>query len=64
MKKLNYHENELGKVPEQVKNVQFSERTTNILSGVNDGDPIGPETQPVLARINAKIKAKKQSKTI
>ena len=58
MKKQNYHETELGKVPDSVKNVEFSERTANILSGANDNDPIDPETQPVLARINAKIKAK------
>lgn len=57
MKKQNYHENELGKVSDSVKSVEFSERTANILSGVNDGDPIDPETQPVLAKINAKIKA-------
>ena len=58
MKKQNYHETELGKVPDSVKNVAFSERTSNILSGANDNDTIDPETQPVLARINAKIKAK------
>lgn len=58
MKKQNYHEIKLGKVPDSVKKVEFSERTANILSGANDNDPIDPETQPVLARINVKIKAK------
>lgn len=58
MKTRNYYENELGKVPEQVKNVQFSERTENILSGKCDDGFIDHETQPVLAKINAKIKAK------
>ena len=58
MKKKNYHETELGKVPDSVKNVEFSERTQNILSGKCDNEFIDPEKQPVLAKINAKIKAK------
>jgi hypothetical protein len=58
MKKQNYHETELGKVPDSVKKVKFSERTENILSGNCDNEFIDPEKQPVLAKINAKIKAK------
>ena len=58
MKKQNYHETELGKVPDSIKKVQLSERTENILSGQHDNDFIDPEKQPVLAKINAKIKAK------
>ena len=58
MKKQNYHETELGKVPDSIKKVEFSERTENILSGKCDDEFIDPEKQPVLAKINAKIKAK------
>ena len=58
MKTKNYHENELGKVSDSVKNVKFSERTENILSGKCDDEFIDPDKQPVLAKINAKIKAK------
>jgi len=58
MKKQNYHETELGKVPDSVKNAEFSERTQNILSGKSDDEFIDPDKQPVLAKINAKIKAK------
>ena len=56
--KKNYHETELGKVPDSVKNVEFSEKTQNILSGKCDDEFIDPRKQPVLAKINAKIKAK------
>ena len=56
--KKNYHETELGKVPDSVKKVKLSEKTENILSGKHDDEPLNPETQPVLAKINAKIKAK------
>jgi hypothetical protein len=58
MKNQNYHEAELGKVPDSVKNVKFSDRTETILSGKCDNDFIDPEKQPILAKINAKIKAK------
>lgn len=56
--KKNYHETELGKVPDSVKKVKLSERTENILSGRQDDEPLNPETQPVLYRMNLKIKAK------
>lgn len=58
MKKQNYNETELGKVPDSVKNVEFSDRTENILSGKCDDEFINPDKQPVLAKINAIIKAK------
>jgi len=56
--KTNYHEKELGKVPNSVKKVKFSKRTEDILSGKYDNEPIDPIKQPVLAWINAKIKSK------
>lgn len=56
--KKNYHETELGKVPDSVKKVKFSERTESILSGKQDNEYIDPEKQLVLAKMNAKIKAK------
>ena len=58
MKKQNYHEIELGKVPDSVKNIEFSERTENILSGKHDNEPLNQDTQPDLYKINLKIKAK------
>ena len=56
--KKKYHETELGKVPDSVKNTKLSERTENILSGKNDDELLNPETQPVLYKMNLKIKAK------
>lgn len=58
MKRQKYHETELGKVPNSIKNIGFSEITENILSGKCDDEFIDLEKQPVLAKINAKIKAK------
>lgn len=54
----NYHETELGKVPDSVKKVKLSKRTENFLSGKHDDEPLNPETQPVLYKMNLKIKAK------
>lgn len=56
--KKKYHETEFGKVPESVKKVALSKKTIDILNGINDNDYIDPNNQPVLAKINAKIKAK------
>lgn len=56
--KKNYHESKLGKVPDLVKKVKLSERTKNILSGKYDDGPLSPETQPILYKMNLKIKAK------
>lgn len=52
------HERELGQINPDIKNVKLSEKTENILSGKHDNEPLDPEKQPVLAKINAKIKAK------
>lgn len=56
--KKDYYETELGKVSDSVKNVKLSEKTENILSGKHDDEPLNTETQPVLYRMNLKIKAK------
>lgn len=48
----------LGRVPDSVKNVKFSKRTQEILSGRCDDEFIDPDKQPVIAQINAKIKAR------
>jgi len=58
--KKNYYETKLGKVPDSVKNVKLSQGTKRILSGKCDDEFIDPEKQPVLAKINAKIKAKQK----
>jgi len=52
------HEHELGQIRPDIKAVKLSANAENILSGVNDNDSIDPEKQPILAKINAKIKAK------
>lgn len=52
------HEKELGQINPDIKNVKLSEKTENILSGKHDNEPLNPETQPILYKMNLKIKAK------
>jgi len=57
--KKNYHETELGKISDSVKNVKLSEKTESIIIGEHDNDFIDPGKQPVLAKINTEIIMKK-----
>jgi hypothetical protein len=63
-KSNNYHETELGKVPDSVKNVEFKgtvidasdgkeKRIADILSGKHDDDFVDPEKFPIIAKTKA-----------
>lgn len=52
-----YHEKELGKLHPDVKKVKLSKKGQDHFDGKHDYDYIDPKEKPVIAGVNAKLKA-------